>query len=81
MTVCTAAGNVTSYSSTNPVVETDTLFIDRGAGSHWTLEPIPGPTLPRASIEDVACPTATTCYAIGDEGSSTDYRNLFEQRT
>jgi hypothetical protein len=76
--VCTVAGYVASMTASDQYV----LFIDRGIGSHWTVEATPPLQPGVAEFTDVACPTATTCYAIGGRRTSgTTQQNLFEQRT
>ncbi len=73
--VCTVTGYVGSS-----VKAPNTLFVDRGAGSHWAVESTPSPQ-GAAEFGDVACPSATTCYAIGGAlvyGSNQP--NLFEER-
>jgi hypothetical protein len=75
--VCTVAGYVASISDPGQY----TLFVDRGAGSHWTVESTPALPNGVAELTSVACPSATRCYAIGDRRTSPGTSGtLFEQR-
>jgi hypothetical protein len=66
-TNCYAVGRVGN--PTNPA----TTLIEHWDGANWALVSSPNPTGSFSSgLNDVACPSATTCHAVGDFARRTD---------
>lgn len=59
---CMAVGSVTLRSGANVAAA------DAWNGSRWRALPVPPPASARTSgLNDVSCPTAVTCYAVGND--------------
>jgi hypothetical protein len=58
---CMAAGFYTNQSFA------DTAFAEAWDGKHWHVLKVPVPAIAKAGLlQDVACPTKTTCLAVGE---------------
>jgi len=64
-TSCTAVGNANNGTTISRAL------VERWDGTSWTIVPTPSPArFPSASLNDVSCPTVTTCIAIGSVSKS-----------
>jgi hypothetical protein len=55
------------------VVSPATTLVEHWDGANWSLVPSPIPTgSVNSKLSDVACPSATTCHAVGDFARRTD---------
>ncbi|MHA3702579.1 hypothetical protein ACXR2U_10370 [Jatrophihabitans sp. YIM 134969] len=63
---CTAVGTFRTAGATRALVE-------RWDGTTWTRQPVPARnTAPLTDLLDVACPSASTCWAVGADGDDPD---------
>jgi hypothetical protein len=62
-TACTAVGAITSGLQGQRKVR---ALAERWNGTTWTVQSIRGPSV---ALDSVSCPTATTCVAVGNDGS------------
>jgi hypothetical protein len=74
--VCTTVGETRDRSATG----TPTPLAERWNGSSWTTESVPMPSgSTNPSLFSVACPTTTSCVAVGTVYGSNGGRPLIEQ--
>jgi hypothetical protein len=73
-TACTAVGEYTNSSGVNvPLAE-------RWNGTEWVIQTTPNPSGSTAtSLQNVSCPTASTCMAVGYYNDSSGWHQLAER--
>jgi hypothetical protein len=75
---CPTATSCVAVGYTGPISARTTL-VERWNGTSWAIDTSPNPTGATESVlAGVACPTATSCYAVGHAGTSSGGTMLIE---
>jgi hypothetical protein len=75
-TSCFAVGT----SSTNATSGTSKTLVEQWNGTAWSIATVPSPTgVAFAGFGGVSCPSSSSCFAVGQYSTGSDYKTLVER--
>ena len=68
---CSSASACTAVGASHAFTPTATTLAERWDGTRWTIQATPNPPQGGGGLNGVACPSASTCTAVGESNAGT----------